>query len=111
MAQLPDELVQGLLDAIDVKGKLYAHAKARRARLEDLKGVTEAQLMKVIEACGQRSVAGQKRDARAHPTYLAVLEQLHDAIEDETLKQVAFQNAEREWESWRTTCANERSVR
>lgn len=108
MAQLSDDFAQQCLDEIEAKGKEYARAKAYRARLEDMKGVTEAQLMKMIQASGEKSVAAQKRDARAHPNYMDVVNRLRAAIEDETNCQVALQNAERTWESWRTLCANER---
>lgn len=110
MAQIPDDLVQELLNDIEERGKEYARARARAAHLSDLKGITEAQLMKMLEAGGLSVVAAQKRDARASPSYLEVVKQLHDAIEDETVCEVKFRNAERAWESWRTLCANERAA-
>lgn len=109
--QLPDDAVQFYLDEIDRTGRIYAAAKAKSKAMEKIVGICEATLMKVMQVAGERSVAAQKRDARAHPSYLSVVRQWEQAIEDETTSETENENAKRTWESWRTLCANERAIR
>ena len=108
--QIPDELVQELLNAIEDKGKVYAKAKRRAAELEHKRKGMKASMMKVMEAHGIRSHQKQEVEALCHPTYELAVKAACDAIEQEVNAQVAFENAERDWESWRTISANERKA-
>lgn len=111
MATIPDELVQQLLENIETASQPYAKAKALVTSLEELRKSTKAGLMKMARAMGEASSKeGAEAWAYTHPSYQDVVDRLVAAIEDEVLKQTKFQNAEREWESWRTLCANERSA-
>lgn len=90
---------------------MFATAKAKSKAMEKLVGICEANLMKVMQASGEKSLAAQKRDARAHPSYSLIVRQWQDAIEDEVRAETDNENAKRTWESWRTLCANERAIR
>lgn len=111
MAALPDELVQQLLENIETASKPYAKAKALVTSLEELRKSTKAGLMKMARALGEAtSREAAEAWAYTHENYQDVVKRLVAAIEDEVLEQTKFQNSEREWESWRTLCANERSA-
>lgn len=108
---LPDELVNQLLENIEDAAVPYSKAKSRVTALEENRKITKSALMKMARATGQAtSKEGAEAWAYTHPQYELAVKQLVEAIEDEVLKATAFQNAEREWESWRTISANERKA-
>lgn len=109
--QLPDDAVQAMLEDIADKGKVHARAEALRVGLREGLKTAEATLMNMAEADGIKSMEKQKRFARSHPTYVDLTKKLQQATEDALNAEIAHKNAEREWESWRTLCANERSIR
>lgn len=109
--QLPDEAIQAMLEDIAEKGKVHARAEALRVSLREMVKITEATLMDLAEQDGVKSMEKQKRYARCHPTYQGVVNKLQQATEDALNAEIAHKNAEREWESWRTLCANERAIR
>lgn len=111
MAQLPDELVQQLLENIETFGDRHASAQAEQERLKENRKITKNVLMKFAEADGIKSHVQQEKYAYTHPTYLRAVADWIKSIEEGVKAEVRFRNAEREWESWRTISANQRSVR
>lgn len=111
MSQVPDELVQSLLEEIGSTGRIYAKAKARCAGLIELRKITKNTLMKMARVSGDaRSKEAAEVYAYTHPQYKLVSDQMIESIEDEVNAQTDNENAIREWESWRTLCANERNI-
>lgn len=106
----PDEFIQQLLDDIDRTGQVFAKAKAKADAMRKLVEIAEANLMKIMEAQGIKNVGAQKREARAHPSYAAIVKEWQQAIEDRINAETANENAKRAWESWRTESANERAA-
>lgn len=106
--QLPDDAVQQLLEDIAEAGKLYARAKAHLEALRERRKITKASIMKVVETYGVTSYAAQEREAYSHPTYAEHIKQLEKAVEDEVIAEIAFRNAERAFDGWRSCLASER---
>lgn len=111
MASIPDELVQQLLENIEETGKVYAKAKRRQEECKEARKITKNTLMKFSEVDGVTSHIKQEKWAYTNPQYKLKVDEWMQAIEEEVIAEVRFRNAEREWESWRTICANERSVK
>lgn len=110
MAQIPDELVNQLLENIQTAGEQLAKAIREQEFCKEMRKITKSTVMKMMEAGGVRSVNQQERDTYAHPTYRGAVDKWMAAIEAEGVAKARFSVAEKEWESWRTICANERSV-
>ena len=108
--QLPDEAVQAMLEDIERTGRVHAAAKGKTSALTELRKIHKAQLMKVLEANGVKSLAAQTREAYAHPTHQVVVDRLVAAIEEEMNAAVAHSIAEKTWESWRTRSADLRAA-
>lgn len=111
MAQLPDDLVNQLLENIEELAEPYAKAKALQESLKENRKITKNTLMKMAEVEGIKSHVQQEKFAYLHPQYKLAVNKWIQAIEDEVMAETRFKNAEREWESWRTICANERAVK
>jgi hypothetical protein len=103
--QLADEFFQTLLEAIEVKAKEYARAKALETSLDKMLKVTLAFLTKGEM---RTSVKAAELDALTHPQYKSAVDKLTKAEEECIIARVEMENAVRQWESWRTLCANER---
>lgn len=89
----------------------YAKAYGERNYLEEFKKSKLAILMKEIEARGVTAVTAQDRDARAHPEYLKLLDDLKAAtIESEKLRW-HLEVAKMGVAVWQTQNANERAER
>lgn len=109
-AQLPDEALEHYFEEISRTGRIYAKAKAKATALEENRKITKSFLMKLARAEGHAS----SRDAAevwayTHPQYKTAVNEWVAAIEDEVITKTDNENAIREWESWRTLCANERN--
>lgn len=112
MAQLPDESIQLYLEEIARLGKIAARLKARERAMEENRKITKATLMKMARATGEATSRDSAETwAYTHPQYKIASDSLIAAIEDAANAETDSQNAIREWESWRTLCANERSIR
>lgn len=107
---LPDEAVQEMLDEIERSGREHARLRARLESLRELRKITKARLMKLLEEEGISAFAAQERDAYAHPAYQAIVDRMVEAIEQEHNAAVDYAIAEKRWESWRTISADLRAA-
>lgn len=85
----------------------YAKAKADRVYMEEYRKSKKALLMK---ACGESSVAAQEREAYADPDYVAHLDNLKYAVEQEETLRWHLIGAQLRVEIYRTESANNRAV-
>jgi hypothetical protein len=106
--QLPDDAVQQLLEDIAEAGKVYARAKAHLEALRERRKITKASIMKVVETYGVTSYAAQEREAYSHPGYAQHIVELEKAVEAEVITEIAFRNAERAFDAWRSVLSTER---
>jgi hypothetical protein len=112
VAQLPDDFVQLLLDDMHAKGVLAAKAKAKSRALQEQRKITKATLM-IMAREGGYAKARDAAEAWAytHPQYKQVSDAMVAAIEEEAATANDYNRAEKEWESWRSLNANDRSIR
>lgn len=89
----------------------YAPARAARGYLEDYKKSCLAMLMKDAMTKGHSAVSAQEREAAAHPTYIKLLEDLREAVNEEEKVRYHLKAVELEIEIFRTKSANERAER
>jgi len=97
------------LDFIRDNAPAYAKAKSERVFLEEFRKAKKALLMRDAEIAGHKSAAAQEREAYADPEYLAVLEGLKAAVEQEEALRWLIVGAQAKIEAWRTIEANRRA--
>jgi hypothetical protein len=97
------------LDFIRDNAPAYARAKSERIYLEEFRKSKKAMLMREAEIAGHKSAVAQEREAYASPDYLAVLEGLKAAVEQEEALRWLIVGAQAKIEAWRTIEANKRS--
>lgn len=97
------------LDFIRDNAPLYAKAKSERIFLEEFRKSKKALLMRDAEAAGHKTGAMQEREAYAHPDYIAVLDGLRVAVEEEERLRWMIIGAQAKIEVWRTIEANRRA--
>lgn len=95
------------VDFIYRQAPLYAKAKAERVYLEEFRKSKKALLMK---SCDATAINAQEREAYSHPEYVALLEDLKTAVENEETLRWSLVAAQARVEIWRTESANNRSV-
>jgi hypothetical protein len=86
---------------------LYAQAKADRIHIEGYLKSKKALLMK---SCGEASIGAQEREALAHPEYLALLDGLKAAVEQEELLRYRYETARVAIDVYRTQQASNRNM-
>ena len=86
----------------------YAQAKANRVYLEEFKKSKQAQLMAEVI---NEPVNAQTRHAHAHAEYIALLDGLKEAIEEEEKLKWRLISAQAMVSCWQTLSANERAER
>jgi hypothetical protein len=96
------------LDFIRDNAPAYAKAKSARVYLEEFRKSKKALLMRQAEIDGHKTSAAQEREAYAHPEYLALLEGLQGAVEEEESLRWLIVAAQAKIECWRTIEANRR---
>ncbi len=89
---------------IENSGK-FAEAKANRVHIEEFRKSKKALLMKQSK---EKSSVAQERDAYAHDEYIALLEGLKAAVEEEERLKWMITSAQMSVEVWRTLEASNR---
>lgn len=89
------------LDYLRDAAPAYAKAKAERVYLEEFRKSKKAMLMKAVEA-QYPSAAAQEREAYSHPEYLALLDALREATEEEERLRWMIVAAQAKIECWRS---------
>lgn len=89
------------LDYLRDTAPAYAKAKAERVYLEEFRKSKKAMLMKAVEA-QYPSAAAQEREAYSHPEYLALLDALREATEEEERLRWMIVAAQAKIECWRS---------
>ena len=102
---ISDDEAELALKFLKESAKAYAKAKAERIYLDEFRKSKKAILMR---ASGDQSAAAQERDAYAHPEYVAFLDGLKAAVEEEEVLRWKIASAELQIELWRTQSANNR---
>ena len=97
-----------VLDFIRDHASKYAKAKADRVHLEEFRKSKKALLMRDAELAGHKSAVTQEREAYAHSDYIALLDGLKAAVEQEELLRWLIVAAQAKFEAWRTIEANRR---
>lgn len=77
----PQEAVDFLID----QSKPYAKAKSERIYMEEYRKTLKAQLMIEAESFGHKTAVTQEREAYSHTQYVAHLQALKEAVENEEL--------------------------
>lgn len=90
------------LDYLRDNAPAYAKAKADRVYLEEFRKSLKALEMSKAETLGAKSAATQERDAYASPEYVAHLDGLREAIENEEILRWRMVAAQAKIEVWRT---------
>jgi hypothetical protein len=98
------------VEFIFVNAAKYAKAKAQRVQLEEYRKSKKALLMKEALLCGIEAANAQEREAYAHPDYIALLQGLAAAIEQEELLRWQLEAARMKTDIWRTEQANNRFI-
>lgn len=97
------------LDFIRDNAPAYAKAKSERIYLEEFRKSKKALLMRAAEISGHKTGAAQEREAYAHDDYMALLEGLRAAVEQEEALRWLIVGAQAKIEAWRTIEANRRA--
>ena len=95
------------LNVLHKFGPQYAKAKATRVYLEEFRKTIKA--LKMVES-GEKSAASQEREAYAHPEYVAHLEALRAAVEEEEALRWKLVAAQAAIETWRSKEASNRAM-
>ena len=106
-----DDNMEEMLERFRQLAERYAPARAKREYLDEYKKSLLSLLMKDAERGGVTSAAGQERDARCRPEYIALLDDLQTAMHEEVKIQYHLKAVEIEIEVWRTKSANSRAER
>lgn len=85
----------------------YAKAKANRVQLEEYRKSLKALLMK---RCGVDAIGAQEREAYAHDEYVAHLEGLRAAVEEEETLRWRLVASQAAIEIWRSMNASNRAI-
>lgn len=96
------------LDWIRDNAKAMAQAKANRVMLEEMRKSKKAILMRQAEQDGVKTVAAQEVQAYAHTDYLALLEGLKVAVEEEERLRWLMVAAQLKCEVWRSLESSKR---
>ena len=88
--------------------KDYAKAKANRVYLSEFRKTQKAIL---VQKAPSGTVSERESFAYAHPEYLALLDGLKAAVEEEERLRYILKAAELKFEQWRTENANQRAER
>lgn len=96
------------LDFIRDQAPAMAQAKANRVMLEEMRKSKKAILMRQAEQDGVKTVAAQEVQAYAHPDYLALLEGLKVAVEEEERLRWLMVAAQLKCEVWRSLESSKR---
>jgi benzoyl-CoA reductase/2-hydroxyglutaryl-CoA dehydratase subunit BcrC/BadD/HgdB len=96
------------LDFIRDNAPKYAKAKSERVYLEEFRKSKKAMLMQEAEINGHKSAVAQEREAYAHADYMALLEGLKAAVEQEESLRWLIVGAQAKIDVWRTIEANRR---
>lgn len=102
MSQETEVNIFKCLDYLRDNAPLYAKAKADRVYLEEFRKSLKALEMAKAETVGAKSAATQERDAYASPEYIAHLEGLRVAVENEEILKWRMTAAQAKIEVWRT---------
>jgi hypothetical protein len=97
------------LDFIRDNAPKYAKAKSERVYLEEFRKSKKAMLMQEAEINGHKSAVAQEREAYAHADYMALLDGLRVAVEQEESLRWLIVGAQAKIEVWRTIEANRRA--
>lgn len=97
------------LDFIRDQAPAYAKAKAERIFLEEFRKSKKALCMKSAETAGTASIGAQEREAYADPEYVALLDGLKAAVEEEERLRWMIVAAQVKIEVWRSLEANKRA--
>ena len=105
-----DNAPHAAVDYILKNREVYAQAKAKRIYLEEFRKSKKALLMKDALTKGIEAANAQEREAYAHPEYVALLQGLAAAIEQEETIKWGMEAARMRCDIWRTEQANERTL-
>jgi hypothetical protein len=97
----PTKAIQYLIDT----APLYAKAKADRMYLEEFRKSRKAQLM---SQAGTEVLGKQETYAYAHPDYIAILEGIRQAVQQEETYRWMMTAAQAKVSYWQTTQFNAR---
>lgn len=86
---------------------LYAQAKADRIHIEEFRKSLKAKLMK---ECGESAIGAQEREAYAHPDYIALLDGLRAAVQQEEMLRFRYMQAQAAIDVWRSQNAANRNI-
>ena len=106
-----DELIERPLTFIRDNARKYAQAKADRVYLEQFRQSKKAMLFVEAEKHGVKTMAEREAWAYAHPDYMAVLNGLQVAVEEEERLKLLIESAKLRIELYRTEQANQRAER
>jgi hypothetical protein len=98
---------QSAVESIWAIAPKYAEAKGHRVYLEEYRKSLKARLMK---SSGVEAIGAQEREAYAHPDYVAHLEGLRAAVEQEECLRWRLVSAQAAIEVWRSTNASNRAI-
>ncbi|PXX41129.1 MULTISPECIES: hypothetical protein [Burkholderia] len=102
MSEESDLNIFRALDWIRDNAPALAKARAERVYLEEWRKSHKAMLMKEAECGGQKTTAGQERDAYASAEYVQTLHALKAAVEAEETLRWRMVAAQARIEAWRT---------
>ncbi len=105
-----DNAPHAAVDYILKNREAYAQAKAKRIYLEEFRKSKKALMMKDALTRGIEAANAQEREAYAHPEYIALLEGLALAIEQEETIKWGMEAARMRCDIWRTEQASERML-
>ena len=97
-----------VLDFIRDHASKYAKAKADRVHLEEFRKSKKALLMRDAELAGHKSAVAQEREAYAHSDYIALLDGLKAAVEQEESLRWLIVAAQAKFSAWQTLEATRR---
>ena len=86
-----------------------AQAKKRRKYAEESKGRVVALAMQAAEQKGVKSVGAQEREAKAGAAYKLWLDEVSDAVLEETRAWTEVNILEKQWDAWREQSWNKRA--
>lgn len=88
-------------------GPLFAQARAERIYLEEFRKSIKSRLMK---SSGENALAAQEREAYAHADYIAFLDGLKAAVEQEETLRWKLVQAQAAIDVWRSQNASNRNM-
>ena len=98
------------INSLEVKGQLYAKARAERIHLEEWRKSRKAILMKQAQDGGVKTSAAAETEAYADESYIKLLDTIKFAVEEEEKLRWALVSAQAKIEVWRSLCANHRVI-